>query len=250
MKNNGLTLIDKIKHHLKDLYEVKNLQFTKYRLLHILNRRIPLPNNIFNDKLKRTGKEAHLRKYLIPNKGVFIDIGAHEGTYTEFIAKKGYRVYAFEPSQSSLLKLQELEDRYPTIKVYPHALGESNYVASLSLHYNTGHNSLKREAPDFLGQKSSVQVLPLDDFNFNNIDVIKIDTEGYEVPILKGAKKTIMNEKPRLVIEVHEPYIEQEKAIRNILVELNYSCKTVYKKYGAKYQNPQFHLICHSNDSP
>ena len=44
----------------------------------------------------------------------------------------------------------------------------------------------------------------LDSLRLPEVGVIKIDTEGYETPILQGAKESIQKYNPRLVIEIHK----------------------------------------------
>ena len=44
----------------------------------------------------------------------------------------------------------------------------------------------------------------LDAFNFDNVDLIKIDAEGYELPVLEGAKETILHNKPWIQIEANK----------------------------------------------
>ena len=65
----------------------------------------------------------------------------------------------------------------------------------------------------------------MDSFDFGNVGLIKVDTEGYEIPVLLGAKETIQRNKPRLIIEVHKvnkSYQEELKTITEFLKELNY----------------------------
>jgi len=47
-------------------------------------------------------------------------------------------------------------------------------------------------------ETATVTIRSLDSINRTNVGVIKIDTEGYETPILAGAKNLIAKEKPRL----------------------------------------------------
>ena len=68
-------------------------------------------------------------------------------------------------------------------------------------------------------EKILVQIKKMDDFNFVNIDFIKIDVQGYEYEVLKGAKKTLINSKPILCIE--EDNFTHSKSI-NFLKSLNY----------------------------
>jgi hypothetical protein len=46
-----------------------------------------------------------------------------------------------------------------------------------------------------------VEVVVLDDYKFTDVDFIKVDCEGYELFVLKGAEKTILENKPTIVVE-------------------------------------------------
>ena len=50
----------------------------------------------------------------------------------------------------------------------------------------------------------------LDDFNFQNVDFIKIDCEGYEYFVLRGAEKTLLQNKPCIIVE-QKPETGMEK---------------------------------------
>jgi hypothetical protein len=62
---------------------------------------------------------------------------------------------------------------------------------------NTGHSHIDQAS---MGQ-GVIPMKTLDSFDFPNIDLIKIDVEGFEGEILKGAMETIERHKPVLVIE-------------------------------------------------
>jgi len=62
---------------------------------------------------------------------------------------------------------------------------------------NTGHSHID---PNSIG-KGNIPLKTLDSFDFSDIDMIKIDVEGFEEEILAGALKTIEKNKPVLVIE-------------------------------------------------
>ena len=67
--------------------------------------------------------------------------------------------------------------------------------------------------------KIRVNVKKLDDLNLQNIGFIKIDAEGSEQEVLKGAKKLIKKYKPTLLIEIEERYLQIsiEESLRKIL---------------------------------
>lgn len=71
---------------------------------------------------------------------------------------------------------------------------------------NAGHNCIltaERKAKTKYSVHT-VQVNTLDSYNFDNVDIIKIDCEGYEFPIIKGAEQTIRAHRPIVQIEVVE----------------------------------------------
>jgi hypothetical protein len=72
---------------------------------------------------------------------------------------------------------------------------------------NSGHSHLD---PTTMGT-GDVQVVRLDKLNFNEVNYIKVDCEGYEFRVLQGAEETIKRCKPIVVIEQkpHDAYSKQ-----------------------------------------
>jgi hypothetical protein len=82
--------------------------------------------------------------------------------------------------------------------MYPVALGREESLIEMNIvQGNTGHSHIDQNS---IG-KGTIPLKTLDSFNFTNIDMIKIDVEGFEGEILAGAMKTIELNKPVLVIE-------------------------------------------------
>ena len=46
-----------------------------------------------------------------------------------------------------------------------------------------------------------IKLRTLDSYNYQNVDIIKIDVEGFEIPVLNGAKQTILSHRPWIQIE-------------------------------------------------
>jgi hypothetical protein len=71
-----------------------------------------------------------------------------------------------------------------------------------------------------------IPIHPIDYFNYNDIDLIKIDVEGYEMEVLKGANKTLtFND-------------ENQSNVQFVMIELNNNTK----KYGSNNQDVERHL--------
>lgn len=226
----------KVKTHIEDVASAHSLTFTFYRVLAIISRRIHLPTIILAYGCLG---EKQLLKYMVPrHHGCFVDVGANIGLWSEQLAKKAVVVHAFEPSPRPHQKLMQLAEAYPNIQVYRCALGDGCYNSKLNLHHGSGHNSIVQEAWDYTGRKMSVTVKTLDSLNLRNVGLIKIDTQGYEIPVLHGAKETIERDNPRLIIEVHYPHKQQFREIKRILNGFGYSW--IVEPVQGK---PHFHVI-------
>lgn len=203
--------------------------------MRILNRRVKLPEIVFNEiKLSVLDYEDHLIPFMNPKKGsMFIDVGANRGQWSKYLFEKGFNVVAFEPNP--------LDARFikSGITVFTVALGDKTGNFPLYLGKLSGHDSLNPKDSEYSGKAIIVKVRTLDSYDFKNVGLIKIDTEGYEIPILKGAKQTIEKCKPQLILEVHRPFKQQKKGILRILKRLGYKWIIRHKKGKSK----QPHII-------
>lgn len=152
---------------------------------------------------------------------VFIDCGAFDGdTMKDFIkiAKGNYQsIVCFEPVEEFH---QRLEKRSRGKKVI--ALRAGVYKESTTLQFNAEAgkgSSISSNAQNTI----SVPVLAIDDVpECKNATFIKMDVEGSELDALKGAKQTILNNKPKLAICLyHRPkdFIEIPKWIHTLVPE-------------------------------
>lgn len=132
-----------------------------------------------------------------------LDIGANIGSHSIYwaIERNATKVYSFEPLPSTFeilkknIELNKLED-----KIIPYNFGLSDKKSKAMLqtydHTNIGSAS-------FIKDKNGIfELKTLDSLKIKDkIDLIKIDVEGAEVEVLQGAKKTILKNKPTIVIE-------------------------------------------------
>ncbi|MBL4756287.1 MAG: FkbM family methyltransferase [Rhizobiales bacterium] len=171
-----------------------------------LKFRVNCRDNVSRHIAKYGGYELRLTKHLrdlvrtTDTSGLFIDIGANVGWYSLNFAKLKQidRVVAFEPdlkNYTSLIKNIDL-NADEKIVALPFAVGDKSSFASLYRYKvsNQGHNSLLEDYG--LGSRQ-VPVFPLDkvlellEFQDKPVKAIKIDVEGYEVPVLDGASRTL-----------------------------------------------------------
>jgi FkbM family methyltransferase len=143
---------------------------------------------------KRNGLLSYL--YATGVTGKIIDIGANIGNHTLFFAKcLEAEVHAIEPNHEAMAQLQEnvkLNDL--KVNYYSLAVGAEQCWKALS-----DEQTLNKKIVEGTG----VPVLPLDNVDIPlDYDYIKIDVEGYEQEVLKGAKETLTNGKGLVSIEV------------------------------------------------
>jgi len=187
----------------------------------------------------------HVSKYFEPKttnlllkiKGdTFIDIGAHIGRYTILLSKNFKRIIAIEPVKDSfnVLRKNILLNRLKNVKVINFAIGEKERITKIYINKeNLGASSLIEKSKNCTEQK--VKMISLDklikSLKIKKIDVIKIDVEGYELNVLKGAKKLLKKFRPLIIIEIRKKH---KKKIEKILED-----KYVIKKI----ENHNFLLI-------
>jgi len=144
-----------------------------------------------------------------------LDIGANVGNYTNLlISHTKAKIISFEPLPKAFEDLKKIEKNNPErVKVFNLALGQNNEVLNLN------HSDKRSQKATFTknlkelsfydfkkNKKIKIKVTTLDNFyNKNpslfgkNIDLIKIDTEGFEFEIITGAKQLIKKNKPKYI---------------------------------------------------
>ncbi len=120
-----------------------------------------------------------------------IDIGARYGGWSRNMANKFQHLYAFEP-RARWLFVFPLNIKMDNTTLYPYGLGDKEEVVNM-----LGNRIMNHERAIEV-----VNVKVLDDFKFQDIDFIKIDTDGYELKVLQGGTKTILQWKPIICMEV------------------------------------------------
>lgn len=146
---------------------------------------------VYQDAARRTSIE------LCPRRGLALDIGANVGLWSRDLCQFFDRVIAFEPVTDFRACL-ERNVSAQNLEIRPCALGAvDTQINMIITQENTGHSHVDTAS---LGQ-GSIDMHRLDSLDLPHIDYIKIDCEGYELPILQGAEQTVRRCRPILVIE-------------------------------------------------
>ena len=175
---------------------------------------------------------------LVNKNDAIIDIGANIGLYTLIAAKKlrnTGRIYAFEPSIVAIKDLRKnIEtNKYLNIDIYDFALSDSNGKEEFYRCEDDAYNSLIAKPMQEAIDTYIVDVITLDEFvktkKIQKIDIIKIDAEGLDYRILKGAQLTLKKFKPIIFCEINKFYLDEISRVvfNNYLEELGYEVLTV-----------------------
>jgi FkbM family methyltransferase len=161
---------------------------------------------------------------LLHRPGTLVDIGAHDGLLTIPLARlPGSRVLAFEPLPSAYARLQTaLRAAFGAapahVACHHLALGDHEGSITLAMPVLDGvaQEQWASTAKDYAAHISArvtvesftVPMRRLDDFALADVTAIKLDAEGAEYEILRGARETLLRCRPVLTLEVEERHRE------------------------------------------
>lgn len=172
---------------------------------------------------------SELRRH-IRRGDIVCDIGANKGSFLYWLARWSApgRVIAFEPQPDLAEALSRLCSRFSldNVVVEPQAVYSSS--SKKTLFVPEGHQpgaSLLRPAET--SKAIEVQTISLDDYlaDTGNVSAIKIDVEGAELDVLRGAERTLRRCKPLIVVECDRRLatMERVKETFSFLQGLGYS---------------------------
>jgi len=134
---------------------------------------------------------------LCRRRGLALDIGANVGLWSRDLCRDFEKVIAFEPVaifRECLIK----NVTNSNLDIRSEALGSVNTMITMIITAeNTGHSHVD---PHSMGQ-GLIPMITLDSLALENVDYVKIDCEGYEYNIIMGARETLLNSKPIVVVE-------------------------------------------------
>jgi FkbM family methyltransferase len=141
-----------------------------------------------------------------------VDVGAWCGTWSMVMQKYSKEIKCFEPNKTHFECLHRNLAPFNHIKLYNQAVGNEIGFIKLS-------DEVSSQNTRVLMEKGGVPIATIDSLDLKHIDLLKIDVEGLEMEVLKGAKKTIEN-------------------IQYIMIELNNNSK----RYGSSNLQIEKHI--------
>lgn len=177
-------------------------------------------------------KEKSVLAPFLKRGSVALDVGANLGLMTgvlsHLVGPDGH-VYSFEPSPTTHRKLASLvaENKFLNVTTYNLGCSDEEGQLHLNLTDNSGYSSLRsaNEIGSGVKEIEAVQIVSLDDYlaaRLKRLDLIKIDTEGFEDRVLNGARQLLRRFKPVVYIELSTEFRDSSEQAVKILKEEGY----------------------------
>lgn len=174
-----------------------------------------------NDKEELSYIATQLKKGMIA-----LDIGSHKGGYLYWMSKgvgKSGQVIAFEPQPKLYDYLNIVIGNYPLKNVELHHAGLSSKEGEFELYVpkeegKTSPGATFEQRTDGKGHSVKVKALVLDELladRTKSIDLIKLDVEGHELEVFKGAHELLKTDQPKLIFECEKRHLN-DKSVKDV----------------------------------
>lgn len=125
-----------------------------------------------------------------------VDVGAHIGLITTKLCKEFDKVVAFEPNIENYECLLENTKGLTNIVMFNQALSfEERRIDLINNTTSSGEFKCVHNG------KGTVSAITLDSLELDHCNLIKLDVQGYEWFVLRGARKTIRQHRPVIILE-------------------------------------------------
>ena len=188
-----------------------------------LRYQLPL-RYFFSKKTHKLDDEMIYVSNLLREKRRFLDIGANIGIYSFHFKHCFKNIDAFEPLKEISYRLEYFQNE--SLKIHNCALSNRKGEFKIHIPYVSGQTiaslaSLERRDGDC--EVRTVKVDKIDNYDFDDVDLIKIDVEGHEEYVLQGACNVIKANMPIIIVEIEQRHLKKpiEEVFQSIK-RLNY----------------------------
>ena len=145
---------------------------------------------------------------------VCLDIGSNIGQWTRPLSKKFESVVCFEPNPN-FRECFEKNIQEKNVLLWPYGLSDKEHKAKQDFNSTVLHE-----------EDGDIDCRTLDSFGLTNVDFVKIDVDGFEIPLLNGARQTLSKNDPVINIEMK----------RDKRTDIVVKCESILKDLGYKFQ--------------
>jgi FkbM family methyltransferase len=153
--------------------------------------------------MRRIDPEMGLLRFIVDPRRPSLDVGANLGLFTYFLSRFSPQVHAFEPNPLPFAVLRHVADRNVTL----HQVALTDQSRELELVVRKGRKGWTSNGLSVDAQREgrfAIVKVPgrrIDDLGLDPVGFIKIDVEGHELAVLRGAVATLERDRPNLFVE-------------------------------------------------
>jgi len=243
-----VSMLFKIKNYPASLFSVKKLDYPKKDLFIIVDNFTEY--NVRVNSCKKEPETVRWIEKFCSDKTVFYDVGANIGAYSLIAAANGARVYAFEPAYPNFCKLNEnvslngLDDQidcFPIALSVETKIGEFKYFETVpgtskgyyliehkydskNIHPETEKHTLVYSMRDFV-----------DTFKLPYPNMLKIDVDGEELDVIKGALEVLKNPLLRTMLVEIDDSFNSSRALLDILYNYGFKVESKHQRTRSIY---------------
>jgi len=161
---------------------------------------------------------------------VFVDVGAHVGKYSFYAARQvgdSGLVIAIEPHPKNVENLKRgiRLNGFKNIKVVEKACSNRSGKAFLLEYELSARHEITDKRTKLMVEIDTLDSI-LQSLHIDRVNMVKIDVNGHEYQVIEGARNTLKNYKPIILMEV---ILENKQKVFNYLERLGYKAKIINK---------------------
>ena len=230
-----------IKNYVYNNYNTLNFYLKHLRqIFKLINKGIKVVNYYFCREVLIDNIYFKYNDFLPSGKGMIIDIGSQYGDYA-IACNKLYSceyVLAFEPLEDNYkIALKNKKISKANFDILNYAISDSYFYAKKVFNMFVKDDSITINDTMTITLDSFIKALEL--ISSVNIDIIKIDVEGFEMNVLRASEYTIKKYKPKIIIETHSFNLFYE--VRDFLTNIGYELK--HRDYNTSEYSNNFYII-------
>lgn len=131
------------------------------------------------------------------SKRTAIDVGAHYGSWSRYLSRQFGQVFSFEPIPATFECCKENLSGFENVTLEKAAVGDRIGQVSVGIGKMYNHPGMET----IVAFEGDTKMITLDSLGLTEVDFIKIDVEGFELSVLKGAADLLVRDKPIIVFE-------------------------------------------------
>lgn len=208
--------------------------------------------SLIQDHIFKNSGEALLIKKLSPFLTTCIDVGANIGEWTDMVLSYSdehiQKIIIIEPGKKAFDQLFSKFSKDKRLLILNKGLGHVNSHLFFNEQSNAGEMSSFVPSSNNNNTQTLIEVITLDEFlkdqDFVCIDFLKIDCEGFDFNVLKGAEESLRNRKIGIIqFEYNAEWIDAGATLKSayLLLTQNKYQFYVLKKNGLSSFDPNFY---------